>query len=237
MKKIILLLSLFCASILIHAQRVIDVNSGEYSAAQFFNSVGGEPVLGAKFVRLTEGSPFFSDEWKPAIIRLSQEALYRNKNVKLDIYNNNVHFLDDKGKEFLSSSKIRELWFIPSPGDTIHLMHSALLPGMTKSGWYQVLVADTVSLYKRLHKIMVEDKPYGSATTEQKLRDEEKFILGRGDDVYLELKKPKDLETHFFSYSKDLDTFARSLAQGQSLQEKYVLTVQFLNSKIKKTTP
>jgi hypothetical protein len=237
MKKLTLLLAVSCSSFFLQAQRIIDVNSGDYNAAQFFNSVGGEPIMGAKFVRLAEGTPYFFEEWKPAIIRLTKESLYRNTNVKLDLYNNNVHFLDDKGKEFFSSARINEIWFIPSPGDTLHLKYSTALPGIPKPGWYQVLVSDSVSLYKRLHKVMSENKPYGSATTEQKLRNEERYYIARTHDVFVELKKPKDLETHFFSYRKELEEFSKTLGQVQGVQDKFKLTVEFLNSKIRKTAP
>ena len=48
---------------IVFAQRIIDVDKLEGSALNYFRSVNGEPTMYTKFVRLVEGTPYFSDKW------------------------------------------------------------------------------------------------------------------------------------------------------------------------------
>ena len=57
---------LLCSStISLLAQKTVDLAEGNTSAMSpsFFSVVGGEPVVFAKFAKIVEGTPYFSDEW------------------------------------------------------------------------------------------------------------------------------------------------------------------------------
>jgi hypothetical protein len=47
------------------AQKTIDVTTSNVNAMSpsFFNVIGGQPFVSAKFARLVEGTPYFRDEW------------------------------------------------------------------------------------------------------------------------------------------------------------------------------
>src|SRR5215213_208755 len=146
--------------------RVIDVDKGGVDVRGVFYTIGGEPFVNVKFVRLVEGTPYFREEWLNGSVILSGGRVYNNLSLKLDLYDNEVHYLDDKGVEYVASTPIKQVAI--TDGNIEHVfLHSSVLPSnnfYSKPTWYQRLSQDTVSLYKYFNKQLSESRPYGQAT-------------------------------------------------------------------------
>jgi hypothetical protein len=156
------------------AQQIIDVNKQDVKGANanVFFVVAGEPFVNAKFTRLVDGSPYFSDEWMRGIAMSDSVSKYSGI-LKLDLMENKIHFQDEKGNEMVATTKIRQLVLI----DTIKQIsfsfhHSSFInTADPKNGWYQLLAeTSSVKLYKQYVKNLQEIKPYNSATVEQYIR-------------------------------------------------------------------
>ena len=89
-------------------------------------------------------------------------------------YSEFIHRLSEKGIDLVATTPIKEVILTDeSSGSRYHFIHSSFLPVTTeqsKKGWFQRLDSGTASLYKAFTKEISENKPYGSATVEQKMR-------------------------------------------------------------------
>src|SRR5918993_986229 len=81
------------------AQKTIDVDKTTGVPQNSFYSVGGEPFVNVKFVRLTSGTPYFNDAWMKGTGVSATGIVYKAGVLKLDLFDNQVHFLDAGGNE------------------------------------------------------------------------------------------------------------------------------------------
>ena len=178
------------------AQKTVDVttNSGSAMSTNFFNVVGGEPFVSVKFTRLVEGTPYFKDEWLKGNIILPGGKEYDGIYLKLDLYDNEVHYRDQKGNEMIATSSIQKIVLFDTVAQEVFsFVNSGFIQADSRlNGWYQSLVGGKASLFKQIKKLMSENKPYGSATIEQSIiSSPHYFILYNGN--FTEIKKIKDI--------------------------------------------
>ncbi len=160
-----------------HAQQVIDVNQNEHVANAFF-SVGGEPVQMAKFVGLKEGSPYFKEEWLKGSIVLQNGSTYKNISARVNLLDNTLHYKDARDREMIANVPIREVVLYDEAADVLYrFMNNDLVHASAKKGWYLWLYTGKASLYKYFSKTLIEQKPYGSATTEQIIKTKSNYFI------------------------------------------------------------
>jgi hypothetical protein len=162
--KIILTACLAAISPFAFAQQVIDVDKMDRIPVNTFYSVGGEPVVTARFIRVVEGTPFFQDRWLKGLVISDKDTRYQNNRVKFNILDNEIHFLNEKGEEFSTAMAFKELKLTDTVfGTTYRFLHSSALPAFSsaRKGLYLQLVEGDVSLYQQVTKTIREDKPYG----------------------------------------------------------------------------
>ncbi len=193
MKRRLLFLILILASLYSNAQRVVDVTRENVNAMALSFSVGGEPFSTAKYIQVVEGTPYFHAGWMRGSLMLSDSNEYINMLLRLDLLGNNVEYIDKTGQQLVATSVIREIRLTDSLGQSYHFIHSGYIGAKDiEAGWYQLLAAGKVSLYKKIVKEVLENKPYGSATTEQKINNREYYFLQKGAALS-RIKKFKDL--------------------------------------------
>jgi hypothetical protein len=187
-------------SIISFSQRTVDVDKQDGKAVNSSNFfvVNGEPFVNVKFTRLVEGSPYFKDDWMKGVATADSFRTFSGT-LKLDLLDNQIHFLDKNGNEMVTNTRLQKLVLIDTnTRSTFTFIHSS---GMNapdaKTGWYQVLgEAPAATLYKKELKILQEMKPYNSATVEQYIRTSNHyFILAAGK--FTGVKKIKDLADIF----------------------------------------
>src|SRR4051794_40557039 len=92
-------------SICSSAQRTVDVTNGDVKLGEStFNVVNGTPFVNTKFVRLVEGSPYFSETWMKAVLVGTDNFNYKNQKVRLDLFDNIVHYQDEKENELITTT-------------------------------------------------------------------------------------------------------------------------------------
>ncbi|MBB1283276.1 hypothetical protein HRH25_02745 [Flavisolibacter sp. BT320] len=225
----LLLVSVTSAS----AQQVVNVDKMDVIPLNSFFTVSGSPVVNTRFVRLVEGTPYFSEKWMNVVAISEKGERYRSPQAKLDLFDNQLLFLNDKEKEFICTIPLKEITLTDTIlGTSYHFVHASDLPfsADNKRGWYQELVKDKVPLYKQFAKVVSENKPYGSSVAEQKISTAETFLVGYNNALY-SVKKPKEIPSILADKKKELEQYLQTGAGGNgSNTEKITALVTYYNS-------
>jgi hypothetical protein len=195
MKYFFFILCCLCA-VFSSGQKTIDVAASNVNAMSpsFFNVIGGQPFVSAKFARLVEGTPYFRDEWMKGNVVLNGGAQYTGVYFKLDLYDNEVHFRDQKGNDMITTSSIQKIILIDTTSQLLfNFVNGEFIQSSNHArGWYQLLSEGRAWLFKKYDKQLHENKPYGSATIEQSIVTIARYyVLYNG--TFTEVKKLKDL--------------------------------------------
>ncbi|HEV7332591.1 MAG TPA: hypothetical protein VGN63_16250 [Flavisolibacter sp.] len=230
--KTLLTALLISASAFAFSQKVINVDKMEQIPLNTFYTVSGSPVVTARFVRLVEGTPYFSNKWMNGVALADNGDRYRSPRVKLDLLDNQLYFLNNDEQEFVCTLPLKELTLTDTvSGQTYAFVHSSTLKfAPAKKGWYQKLVEGKASLYRNFNKIVNEDMPYGSSVSEQRIATtEEFFIVYKG--AWHSAKKPKDVPAILSDKKKELEQYLQTEAVKKgSNTEKITALVTYYNS-------
>lgn len=214
------------------AQKRIDVDKTEGLPQNVFYSVGGEPFVNVKFVRLKSGSPYFKEEWMKGNGISATGSVYKAGVLRLDLVDNQVHYLDAEGKEMIATSPLKELILTDTVfNHTYHFVHSSLFQAGSdaRQGWYLVLSAGKVGMYQFFSKVVSETTPYGSATTEQNIVTRDEFYLLHNNTLQ-QVKKPKDLPAILTDKKTELEEILKNNSKNKSTAEQFRAMVDHYNS-------
>jgi hypothetical protein len=210
MKMVFTLLFLMTAWIS-RSQKVIDVDKETVNPTQgLFDVVGGTPFSYAKYVRVVDGTPFFSETWMTGSLILPGGTRYDGLRLRLDLIDNKVHFLDKSGTAMVATSPIAEMWLTDSANGTkYHFVNASALSVFQPPGnsWYQSLTEGPVLLLKEFSKKLEERSVYGSATAEQHIKTYFNYFLA-ADKSTIPIKK--------------LGTITEVLAGKKEVLEKFI---------------
>lgn len=211
------------------AQQVINVDKAEYNAANFFYTMSGEPVVKAKFVKLVEGTPFYKDEWQKSTIITPQGKVIKDMQVKIDLMDGKVHYLDAKGAEYIATTQVKEIVLNDSVNNKDFRFLSSFGLPLLKQGWYVPLVEGRASLYKIFDKVLQENRPYGSGVNEQRITTREKYVLVVNNQAFY-LKSDKEVPAALADKKGEVEAFLKTRNKKYPLQEKLVETVTYYNT-------
>lgn len=109
-----------------------------------------------------DGSPFWSDEWRPAFLFLSGNSIVKLKSVKLNLYTSDVLYVDDQGVEMeaIPGQVVRILF--PDEKDstkTLAVFNAFRDEKMTNGFSYYRVIADGKWKFVELKKALVRSVP------------------------------------------------------------------------------
>jgi hypothetical protein len=230
--KLLLFLVMFAMAIGSSAQKVIDVTNGDGIGRNAFPLLNGEAFVNTKFVNLTAGSPYFKDEWLKAVLVSSTGTEYRDVQARIDLMENRVHYLDN-GVELVTETPLKEIVVTDGAGNNYRFVHSGSLLKDAKPVWYLWLSTGKASLYKQFEKSVFEEKPFGSATTEQTIRTKETYII-LYNNALLEVKKIRDLPSVLANKKTELEAFLRTRDdRNASMDDRMTAIIEYYNSLLK----
>lgn len=233
--RTILIVASLCLAQTILAQRTVDVTNGDTRLGpSSFYTVGGTPFVNDKYVKLVDGSPYFKDEWLTGILISSTGQQYKDLSLKLNLHNNEVLYKDDKNSEMIATTAIKEIVLTDAEGNNYRFIHSSALPQQQSNpldeGWYQWLCSGTAELYKYYHKLMSETTPYGSATTEQRIKTKARYLV-HYNNAFLEIPKLKDAPSILANKKAELENFIKkNNDRNTSEDDRYITLIQYYNS-------
>lgn len=216
------------------AQSVLDISKNDFYnvAGNFFYTINGEAVPTVKYVKVVEGTPYFSDEWMKAIVILNNGDRCKNVTAKLDLLDNSLLFKNDKGAELIATMPLQEIVFMSTMQDSLYrLVHSSAFKETTNvpQGWYHWLHTGKASLYKYIKKDLSENKPYGSATTEQRINTKEKYFVFFNNTLF-EVKNMKALPAVLANKKEELQAYIKTLPEKLSFDDKLTAALVYYNS-------
>jgi hypothetical protein len=215
--------------------KTVDVDKDNVNATGLFHVNGGTPYVEAKFTRLVSGTPYFKDDWTNGILVLKDGTKYKGQ-LKLDLYSNEVHYLDDRKNDFVVDLPVMQIAFT-FPDTSYLFLHAPFVQQnkvSSKDYWYLQLFSDSVGLYKYFLKKLSEDRPYNSATYEQTIRTADIYwIYYNGSPI--EIKKLKDAPSLFGDKKDALNAFLKDAdKKALSMDQKMIAFTKYLNSLVKK---
>ena len=213
-----------------HAQRVVDVERDNVDAVSLFVAVAGQPISSVKYVKVVEGTPYFNSVWMRGSVMLNDSNEYINLLLRIDLLGNNVEYIDKKGKQLTATSAIREVKLVDSlTGKTNHFIHSTTLEVVNApAGWYQVLATGKITLYKKIHKEVIESRPYGSATTEQRISSINQYFF-LTDNRLTRIKKFKEFPALLPSKKAELAKLIDNNKLSGKTDQDYIDIVELYN--------
>jgi hypothetical protein len=229
--RVIFFSFLFASSINSFAQRVIDVDKFEGSALHFFKAVGGEPLMNTKFVKLVEGTPYFTDRWIKGSVFIDDNE-YRNFYLRVNIMETTLEFMDRKGEQMICTMPVKRVILTDSLKETQYrFVHSAFLPDHpeAKKSWLLELVSGTAKLYKLEKKQVNEIRPYGSATTEQHIVNSYVYFV-LNDKEIKRIKKLSDVSDLLASKKDMLDEYIKTNRLNAKSEKDLIRLIEYYNT-------
>lgn len=229
-----LFLILFSASsIFSFAQKTIDVTKNDVNVTSpgILTVVGGTPFVNAKFAKVVSGSPYFYEEWLKGNVFMNGGKEYAGLYLKLDLIDNELHYLDPAGIEMIATSRVQKCSLFDTVEQQVFtFVNSAFInsTNLPQPGWYLLLSTGTASLFKQFVKRIREEKPYNSATVEQHIDTSPRyFVLYKG--VFTEIKKIKDAPEVLHDKKEELLKYIKDKNPGSKTDEDFAALINFYN--------
>lgn len=215
----------------INAQvQVVDVNKSNYEAGNYLRVISGEPIVSVKFVNLKEGSPYFIDEWFKSSIVLQDGSTLKNVPAKLNLLENQVHYLDGKELERVATSPIKEIVLYDEARDELYrFVIAESISAEASKGWYLWLSTGRASLYKGLKKKLTEQKPYGSATTEQFINTRETYFI-LFENRWIPVTKITQVPSLLPNKKAELEAFIKTQRSNGSMDDRMIELIAYYNT-------
>lgn len=231
MKKILFFM-LLCAPAFLFAQRVVNVDRDDVSPLKGnYYMVAGAPVSMAKYVRVIEGTPFFSEKWMKGIVYLPDGSEFENILARIDLVANEIHFIGESGKEFVATNPISEIQLTDTlTGEKFHFVHSSAFVNTRapEKGWYLLLMEGPAVLFKKFQKIVNEVRPYSSATYQQTiLTTPAYFILYQNS--FSRIKKFSQVPEILNTKSREMTQYINSKKLSEKKETDYLIVVGYFN--------
>jgi hypothetical protein len=220
-------------------QQIVDVSKNDFALSMDHDvrsTITGMVYQNVKYVRVTEGSPFFMDQWMKARLFDADGNSYADNAVRLNLMDNQVHFLDASGNEIVATTPVRLMRLTDTTtGAQYTFIMGDRLPAADKSlakTWFQVLVNDKVSLCLQIKKTIHEDLSYRSSTTEEQIINANWYFV-QINNSFVRVKTWTDLLQLFNDKKDAVDSFVHDHHLKGKSTEDYIQLVQFYNSSIK----
>ncbi len=214
------------------AQKTVDVTKGDVNGMSpaFFNVGGGEPFVLAKFTRLVEGSPYFNDNWMKGNVIVNGERQYSGIYLKMDLYDNELHFQDQKGNEMIATTLIQKVLLVDTAAQRVYnFINGEFIQANSRvKGWYQLLSEGKAILLKKFNKQMQEVKPYGSATVEQSIITSSRYYI-LYDGNFTEIKKIKEIAGILIDKKDEIAQYIKSNNLPGKTDADFISLVNYYN--------
>ena len=168
---------------LCHAQlQTLDFN-GAYGRVMYNDpvSIGQKKVNNINYSE-TRGEYFWDEDWSPGILVLKNGKGFKFGKVRLNLYTNEVHYLDNQSIELSVPVDLLKEMILFSPKDSISIIASfQVLNGLTKDNkghCFQVLNDGKIQLLKYTSIIMRKN-------TYDPLRGEDEYTFSSSTDYYV----------------------------------------------------
>ncbi|GAB3515719.1 hypothetical protein [Emticicia fontis] len=132
--------------------------------------LGGTPMTGQSYVNV-KGSPYLLENWEKGSITTASGKKYENLDLKFDQVINQVIFQDIDGSMKAFSQPIAA--FTIGKDLNAHEFYRG-----PDGIFYEKLAEGKITLWKKNHKTIIDEKPYGSATVQRNVLNNNTYYTG-----------------------------------------------------------
>ena len=197
----------------------------------FVLSMNGQAMLVNKYANLVSGSPYLNDSWQDGKLMIDNNHSYVPLTFKLNLLENSLHFRDSAGHEMVTNNKVKDLVIPNANYGDYHFTQVDAIPDQHNAGsnvWVQVLVSGKVSLYKYIRKQLVETRPYGASTVEQRINDQEFFYVDNAGNL-TRIKKTKDIPEALTEKKIELEQYINNSKLPEKNPASFQQVVEYYN--------
>ena len=209
-----------------------DVQNGFSGLRSFFNVVSSEPITAPNNPHQLDGSPYFRDEWMKGIITLSNGQSYRGEQMRLDLLNTKLFFINQEGREKVCVSPVDRVILLDSVNSKAHtFVHSFVLPvhpDLKDSVWLEVLQPGKAQLVKYQKKELVEKSSYASAPVDV-IKTQTRYYLWY-DNRLFKVSSFRDLREVFAAHKTELQAYLDKEKPSWKEEAHIINVVSYYNS-------
>ncbi|MEN9686406.1 MAG: hypothetical protein RLZZ28_2192 [Bacteroidota bacterium] len=165
--------------------------------------LSGKAILNTKLSEV-EGSVFYKDNYLPATLTLENGSIITGRNVKLNLKDNIVYYLDINGAELEAVSRVKRIEFTDSK--MVFQNGFPAVENQTANTYYRVLTGGNASLLECTKFSEGEYKPY-NATVAIKRIDKVFELYGASSKAIAKLSSQEDILLVLADKSKEVNDF------------------------------
>jgi hypothetical protein len=215
------------------SQKTINVDSSYIlpTKVHAFFLTDGQPYVNVKFARVVEGSPFFIDQWNKGYISTREGKKLRDVTLRLNLVDQQLHYLKD-GIEYVTDQPLKEVLIEDEKSGNLYIFRSgfpSVQYGNSKT-FYQALAEGEVLLLKHIRKMITENTPFGSATTQQTIRNAEHYYISKKGSM-IKIRKDRQSILNALEDKKDpLEKFINQNRLNLRTEEDMIKLVNYYNA-------
>ncbi|HEY4148067.1 MAG TPA: hypothetical protein VGM41_04025 [Chitinophagaceae bacterium] len=162
----------------------------------FMENGDGKPLfIQSNYV--AEGSPYLNDEYRMAQVTALNGTVYSNVQVKLNLLDHVIQYLDRQGKEMITEIPIKQVKFtsyVSEDREVSELTFASYAGAMNAPNAviYQVIDSGAITLLKNTSVSFRDEKKYGSANTTRIFERKETYSVLTPDGRVKHLERGKD---------------------------------------------
>ncbi|MCU0376505.1 MAG: hypothetical protein MUF24_14450 [Chitinophagaceae bacterium] len=206
------------------AQTADNAANGQF----YLTDITGRAITGRSSERYVSGSPWFFEYWSKAQMQGTQNIVYRDMRIMLNLLEGKVYALDTRNQEMEITSPVARIELKDSvTGRMFYFQElSAILPAKSPSGklWCQVLSGGQWQAVRHMSRKKIESKPYGSAVTEISITENDYWYLLKNGSNPQPFKKAKDLIALLGS---EVPAISSLKPAGKTLEEQVAYIMDF----------
>jgi len=134
------------------------------------DQIGGPPMGSQNYVNI-KGSPYLLETWEKGSVTMASGQKFEDIELMFDQVANQILFKDSKGEVKAFNQPI--LSFIIGQGAKQHTFAKG-----ADGIFYENLVNGKTPLWKKNHKTLIDEKPYGSATVQRNVLNNNTYYVG-----------------------------------------------------------
>lgn len=132
--------------------------------------VGGTPMTGQVYMNI-KGSPYLLENWEKGNVIMASGQRFEGLELMFDQVANQVLFKDSKGEVKAFNQPI--ISFTIGEEAQKHYFAKGI-----DGVFYERLISGKVNLWKKNHKTLIDEKPYGSATVQRNVLNNTTYYVG-----------------------------------------------------------
>jgi hypothetical protein len=209
-------------NVLILSLLILPILSKAQSTVENFKDISGQPFF-PKTYHDVNGTPFLFDDWAPSTVTLSNGTTLRDIKTNFNIVTDELLYIDERGKTMVANATVIKK--VEANAGTLRMFVTT----KAKNTYFEIVSTEgKATLLKHHKKVVLETKPYNSATVQKNFITDESLVLSLEGDV-IEVKSVNDLYK-VLTPSEPLKEFAKKERLKNRSVDSWIRIVDHYNS-------